>query len=102
VGPEGDTHTFRAEVMLGDMPPDAVLVEVYAEPLAGGSPERHILMTDLGMFAGGTGDPHPPGTHCFRVTIPAVRPARDYTPRVVPWHPAARAPLEADHILWYG
>jgi len=101
VGPEGDTHTFRAEVMLGAVPPGAALVEVYAEPLAGGSPERHVLMTDLGVFAGGTRSPRPPGVHCFRVTIPAARPARDYTPRVVPWHAAVRVPLEADHILWY-
>lgn len=112
-GPDGDTHTFRTEVVLGAVPPDAVLVEVYAEPLAGGAPERHILMTDLAVFAGETGGPlpkrphsseegpHLPGGHRFRVTIPAFRPARDYTPRVVPWHAAAHVPLEADHILWY-
>jgi len=37
----------------------------------------------------------------FTARIPATRPASDYTPRLVPYHPAARVPLEAPFILWY-
>jgi glycogen phosphorylase len=32
--------------------------------------------------------------------VPASRPATDYTPRLVPYHPDARVPLEANEILW--
>ena len=41
------------------------------------------------------------GSYTLRTTLPARRPAGDYTPRVVPWHPGAAVPLEANHILWY-
>ena len=32
--------------------------------------------------------------------VPANRPASDYTPRVIPYHPKASVPLEAPQILW--
>ena len=31
---------------------------------------------------------------------PTARPANDYTPRVIPHHPAVAVPLEATQILW--
>jgi starch phosphorylase len=36
----------------------------------------------------------------YTVSIPAVRAPGDYTPRLVPYHPAAGVPLEAHEILW--
>jgi starch phosphorylase len=33
-------------------------------------------------------------------SVPATRPAADFTPRVVPDFPEAMIPLEARHILW--
>ena len=95
---KGDTHTFTVEVCLGEVPLSAVLVELYAEPLDHGAPERHVCLTDSGTL--GRND-LPPGTYRFRTVIPATRPAADYTARVVPWHRSARVPLEANHILWH-
>jgi glycogen phosphorylase len=97
-GSHGDQHSVRAEVMLGEIPPGAVLVELYAEPLEGGVPELHVLMTDPASLKEGA---HPPGSYGFRAVFPATRPAGDYTLRVVPWHRSARVPLEASHILWH-
>ncbi len=56
-GPHGDRHSFKAEVVLGEIPPGAVLVELYAEALEGGAPERHVLMTELGPFKDGDRSP---------------------------------------------
>jgi glycogen phosphorylase len=38
--------------------------------------------------------------YVYDARIPAQRPASDYTPRLVPYHPAAVVPLEAHEILW--
>ena len=34
------------------------------------------------------------------VSIPAARALGDYTPRLLPRHPIASVPLEAQEILW--
>jgi hypothetical protein len=36
----------------------------------------------------------------YEVAVPARRAADDYTPRLVPYQPAAAVPLEAREILW--
>ena len=82
------THLFRVGISAGRVPTDAFHVEVYAEP-----GESHVLQRD-------GGDAH--GVFRYTGSVPARRPAVDYTPRIVPWHPGARVPLECDHILWYG
>jgi starch phosphorylase len=95
---DGRVHEFKVELELGQVPPQAVLVEVYADPLPGEAPERHVLMTDLGALKKKRGSA---ASYPFRAVIPAGRPLGDYTPRVVPWHPSAHVPLECGHILWY-
>jgi starch phosphorylase len=97
-GPAGPVHSFRLEVSLGSMPPDAVRVELYAEALHDGGPERHLFTADPQKPAKKPGST---GSRIYRAVAPATRPAADYTPRVVPEHAYARVPLEAGHILWY-
>jgi glycogen phosphorylase len=48
------------------------------------------------------GEPLVGATHgyLYSAHVPATRPAGDYTPRVIPHHPAAIVPLEAAQILW--
>jgi starch phosphorylase len=102
-GPDGIYYDVRAELELGAVPPSAVLVELYAEPVDGGQPERHILVTDVGSLKRSrkTGSAAPNTSYGFRLVLPVTRPAGDYTPRVIPWHRAAQVPLESNHILWY-
>jgi starch phosphorylase len=95
LGPEGAVHSFKVDVYLGEIPPDAVRVELYAEPL-----ERHVLTPDPRRRAPQKRPPSP-GPRTYRAELPATRPPGDYTPRVVPWHAFARVPLEMSHILWY-
>ncbi|HEB67171.1 MAG TPA: alpha-glucan family phosphorylase [Gammaproteobacteria bacterium] len=85
---------FEAQVYLDDLDPDAVRVELYAEPLPGHTdPERHPL-TRREQLAGAVNGWR------YDATIPAQRPVGDYTVRIIPWHPEAIVPLECTPILW--
>jgi starch phosphorylase len=112
--PGGDEYSFRAQVRLGALPPSAVRVELYADPLAGsdtalaadgqtaqsgrsGVPEVHRL--SLASPSIGESGPKP-DFYRYETSFPATRPVEDYTPRVVGGHPAALVPLEATHICW--
>ena len=90
----GGTHTFRAQVMLGALAPDAVRVQLYAEPVDG-LPGECREMKPAQSLAGTSGG------YVFAAQIATPRPASHYTPRVVPWHPAARIPAELPLICWY-
>jgi starch phosphorylase len=86
-------HHVSVELYLGRLDPEAVRVELYAEPTAGGEPERHVMARGRKLDGPGNG-------HEYRVTVPAGRAIADYSPRLLPYHPAAAVPLEAHEILW--
>ena len=87
-------HTFTVEVYLGGLDDAAVRVELFANGTDGGAPVRHPMIRGCVVGeSGATGRE-------YAATVPASRPASDYTPRLVPYHPNARVPLEASHILW--
>ena len=93
--------SFSVEAYLGELQPEDVRVELYADPLpeeeigAGeeGRPER-IEMERLGPLAGAVNG------FVFGAKVAAARAAEDYTPRIVPYHPEAFVPMEEGHILW--
>jgi starch phosphorylase len=89
----GNTHDIRANVDLGRLDPEAVRVELYADARNEAPPERHV-MTRRGTVNGSR------SRYEYEVSVTAVRPVTDYTPRLVPYHPAAAVPLEAHGILW--
>ncbi len=82
------------QAYLDELDPDAVRVELYAEGRAGSEPVRVIMER---------GDPliGSMNAYTFTASVSADRPAADFTPRIVPFHPGALVPLEADQILWY-
>jgi starch phosphorylase len=69
-------------------------VELYADPLAGGEPFCQLL--ERGVLLAGAAN-----AYIYQGSLPAERPATDYTPRIVPVHAEASVPLEADFVLWY-
>ncbi len=89
----GARHQVSIEVYLGRLDPGAVRVELYAEGANGGEPERHVMARGRKLDGPGNG-------YEYDVSIPAVRATGDYTPRLIPNHPAAVVPLEAHEILW--
>ena len=88
-------HRFRAEVHLGDVAADAVRVELYAEPRDGGDPVRQTMEMVRTRTLQDSGT-----CYQYAASVPAARPAGDYTARLVPWHAAAAIPLEAHEITW--
>ncbi|MHB8422763.1 MAG: alpha-glucan family phosphorylase [Leptospirales bacterium] len=86
-------HVFRVEVELGEIPPEAVRVELYATGLEGLDPERYT------MERVGTGNRNR-SRFLYRGEVPEGRKASDYTPRMVPFREGVSVPMETCRILW--
>jgi glycogen phosphorylase len=80
-------------VNTGGLEADALCVEVYADPLRGGEPERYRAVRLRDLKDGS-------GLHVWSAAAPASRPATDYTARVLPCFEGVSVPLEANNILW--
>jgi starch phosphorylase len=88
-----DQHQFTVHVHLGGLNPEAVRVELFADPMDGGEPVCQAM-------ARGRKLDEPGNTYEYAAGVPASRSATSYTPRLVPQHPEAAVPLEAAEILW--
>ena len=88
-----DRHLFEVEIFLNDLDPNAVRVELYADGINGGDPVREEMKC---------AQPLPDASHgcVYRAAVPASRPAKDYTARVMPHHDGVVVPLEESRILW--
>jgi glycogen phosphorylase len=84
-------HRFEVEVHLNDLDPDSVRVELYAE--AGGRSMRLEMgrVRSLSNVAGG---------YVYGAQVSAIRPATDFTPRIIASRADVAVPLEAAFILW--
>ena len=92
---DGGRHSFIAHGYLDEMNPAAVRVELYADGRDGSEPVRVAMERGAEPLVG-LGN-----LWAFTASVPADRPAADFTPRLVPFHEGASAPLEANQILWY-
>jgi glycogen phosphorylase len=90
---DGEQHVFEVQAYLDDLDPEAVRVELYAEGVNGGAPER-VEMNRVRQLVGATSG------YAYRAGVPAARPATDYTARVIPHCDGVAVPLEAARILW--
>ncbi|BAP87416.1 alpha-glucan phosphorylase [Burkholderiales bacterium GJ-E10] len=88
----GEQNVFEVSVHLGRLDPDAVQIELYADGRGERTPERRVME----RVSGSEGE----GRLVYRASVPAVRPASDYTVRLVPNHDGVAVPLEDPHILW--
>ncbi len=87
---EGGRHEFEVEVFLHDLARADVAVELYAEGIDGAAPARE-RMRPVRSLTGG---------QVYAATVPATRPATDYTPRAVPAREGVAVPLEEARICW--
>jgi starch phosphorylase len=88
----GQEDVFEVQAFLDDLDPDSVSVELYAESREGHprvrQPMNRKRLTDsVNGFI-------------YTARIPAIRPAADYTPRLIAQREGAIVPLEAPYILW--
>ncbi|MEO6912092.1 MAG: alpha-glucan family phosphorylase, partial [Edaphobacter sp.] len=93
IGMHNGLHCFRVEVFAGGLKPEELRVELYANPVEGGTPVPVTMTTCKACAA-------PDGAQIYLAEVPAARPASDYTARIIPFHPKASVPLETQHILW--
>ena len=84
----GAVWSFLVPVDLGEIAPEEVAVQLYAEPRDGGEPFLGELCST------------PTNVHVYTGSAPANRPAEDYTVRIVPRYPGAVIPAELPLILW--
>jgi glycogen phosphorylase len=89
----GKQHVFEVQIVLNNLDPLAVRVELYANKIAGGEPMRQEMKrVRQGNEAA--------GTYVYRAAVSAARPAADYTARVIPHCQGVAIPLEEARILW--
>jgi starch phosphorylase len=86
-------HTFEVQVFLDEIDPATVRLELFADGRDDHGPmsqEMTLVRQLVGSVNGSV----------FRASVPANRPASDYTPRAVPLFAHVAVPLEAARILW--
>jgi len=86
-------HFFRVQVFPGALRIGDLKVELYASPLEMGDAVVETMKA-CDQCKG------PDGALTYSAQVTEVRGSSDYTPRIMPYHPAASLPLEAGQILW--
>jgi starch phosphorylase len=86
-------HFFQVEVLPGNLNPDQLTVELYADSVQGGQPVLEVMIAAKPRTDS-------PAAMTYSAQMSATRPASDYTARIIPHHPNASVPLEARRILW--
>jgi starch phosphorylase len=89
---DGGKHVFEVQVYLSGLDPNIVRVQLYADRVNGGEPVRQE-MTRGGQLVGAN-------VYIYSGQVPSIRPATDYTARVIPYCDGVKVPLEAARILW--
>ncbi|HZT68955.1 MAG TPA: alpha-glucan family phosphorylase [Terriglobia bacterium] len=87
-------HIFNVQVYLHELSAEAVRVELYADATDG----THAEVVEMKCAAPLVGASN---AYQYTASVRATRPANDFTPRIVPYHPLALVPLECARILWY-
>jgi starch phosphorylase len=88
-----DHYVFQVQVYLDELDPEAVRVELYADRQNGTEPVREPMNRGEQLVGASN-------AFLYVASVPANRPASDYTPRVVPYKIGASVPLETPLICW--
>jgi starch phosphorylase len=93
VATKSNQYMYEVQVYLNDLAPEAVRVELYADGVNGASPVRQEMkiLQPLADEKGG---------YVYSTAVPAIRPATDYTARIMPFCAGVAVPLEISGILW--
>lgn len=87
-------HVFEVHVYFGELDPNSVRVELYADGVNGEPPTRQEMQRDQQLVGA-------PNSYGYNTAVDTARPTTDYTVRVVPIHKGASVPLENTKILWH-
>jgi starch phosphorylase len=89
----GDQHHIEVQVILGDVDPKTLCVELYADGINESAPVRQELKHVRQLSDASH-------SHIYAATVSAARPAADYTARIVAHFEGVATPLECARILW--
>jgi starch phosphorylase len=90
---QGDHYVFQVQIYLNELDPEAVRVELYADAQNAAEPVRQPMQRGEPLIGSAN-------AFLYVASVPATRPASDYTPRVVAYKIGASVPLEAPFIRW--
>jgi starch phosphorylase len=85
---QSGVYLFKVQVYLNGIDPDTLSVELYADQI---SIQRLVKGPQLVGAQNG---------YVYTGTVPATRPASEYTARIIPYYPGVAVPLESAKILW--
>jgi glycogen phosphorylase len=88
-----EQHVFEVQAYLGDVDPDSVRVELYADGVNGDGPVRQEMKCVRQLVGAARG-------YAYSARVDATRPPTDYTARAIPCCAGVAVPLEAARILW--
>ena len=86
--------TFEVQIYLGELSPDLVQLQVYADPLDEEAPVCEIMQRLNSI----------PGTlngYLYRARLTTTRPYGEFTPRILAYHADACIPAENNLIQWW-
>ena len=95
ISEENNGWTFELQVYLGEIFPDSVQVQIYADPLEINTAPVCLSMQQTASI---------PGTvngYVYQCSVSSTRPYQDFTPRVVAYQPGVQIPAENNLILWW-
>jgi len=96
ISAEGAGARVTVELQCDGMSPDALAVELYADPGTPGAPPIRVAM-EMRMRPG---EPATDGSLLYVATLASALSAERCTPRIMLRHPELRLPLEMPLILW--
>lgn len=82
-------HAFEVQVFSGELDPNAIRIELYADGINGDAPVRQEMTRRQVADA-----------YIYSAQAPVTRPSGDYTVRIIPRMGGAAVPIEASQILW--
>lgn len=85
-------YLFYVPIMLGNLTPDQVVVELYAAGINGEAPECIPMETDPASNNG--------SHYVYTAVVMTLRPASDFTARILPSYEGIAVPLEDNRIHW--
>lgn len=92
--PEDGSLRFEVQAYLGELAPDDVRLELYAEPERPGEEPERVPLVRAEPLHGAVGG------FRYEATLATRRPPAHFTPRIVPHHPRASTPLDAAAVRW--
>jgi len=95
ISEEKDGWTFEVQTYLGEVLPDFIQLQVYADPITETETGVCEIMQRHTIIPGALNG------YLFKCSVKTARPYTDFTPRVVAHHPDAHTPVENNLILWW-